>query len=67
MYQGDWSFIPYYAKEFILSKDKRDSRVKICEECDQLNTAYFCTNCNCFMPAKTYLKSAKCPMNKWPT
>ena len=65
MYEGDWSFVPYYAKEYILSKEERDIRVKICDACESLNDFYFCKECNCFMPAKTYLKKYKCPKNKW--
>jgi len=39
-------------------------RIKICRECDNYKL-YFCTQCGCFMPAKTRLKMAECPIKKW--
>jgi hypothetical protein len=44
----------------------QEIRMSICRQCDQLfkplNT---CKRCGCYMPAKTYLASVKCPLNKW--
>ena len=41
-------------------------RYQICKACDKLNyTLRTCSICNCFMPLKTLLPHAKCPINKW--
>lgn len=41
-------------------------RIKICQQCDKyLSTAKICRVCKCFMPAKTRIKQAKCPIGKW--
>ena len=41
-------------------------RIKICEQCDKyLKAAKICRVCKCFMPAKTRIKQAKCPIGKW--
>lgn len=47
-----------------VSKDVAMKRLKICESCPKLKIR-FCQECNCFMPAKTRLKKAECPLNEW--
>lgn len=43
-----------------------DKRIAICLECPHLShTLMQCEKCGCFMKAKTKLKSASCPINKW--
>lgn len=39
-------------------------RIKICRECEHYKM-FVCTQCGCFMPAKTRLKMASCPIKKW--
>jgi len=39
-------------------------RIKICRECDQYKH-FVCMQCGCFMPLKTKLRSAECPIAKW--
>jgi hypothetical protein len=39
-------------------------RWEICKECPEL-MMYICKQCGCFMPAKTRLRSANCPLQKW--
>ena len=39
-------------------------RIKICRECEHYKM-FVCTQCGCFMPAKTRLKFAECPLKKW--
>ena len=39
-------------------------RIKICRECEHYKM-FMCTQCGCFMPAKTRLKWAECPKQKW--
>lgn len=40
-------------------------RIKLCQECPDLNKLRMCKHCGCFMPAKVRLKSASCPIGKW--
>ena len=41
-------------------------RMSVCLECPHLShTLLQCEKCGCFMKAKTKLKTAKCPINKW--
>lgn len=58
-----WDFInpeTHYAKD-----DVQKQRYSICEECPHLTLAKTCTQCGCFMPAKTKLSHASCPIEKW--
>jgi hypothetical protein len=42
------------------------SRYEICKMCPELiNLTKTCKKCGCFMAAKTKLKDATCPINKW--
>ena len=41
-------------------------RIKVCEKCDKyLSRAKICGACKCFVPAKSRLRYAKCPEDKW--
>lgn len=43
-----------------------ETRYNICIDCDRfLNLTKQCKECGCFMPAKTKLKYATCPIGKW--
>jgi hypothetical protein len=46
-----------------------DKRIAICLECDLLwkNIQFLeqCSNCFCFVRAKTKIKSQSCPIGKW--
>ncbi len=43
-----------------------NDRYKICKSCDKFNnTLKTCTVCHCFMPVKTKLNWAECPLKKW--
>jgi len=54
------------AEELKVPEDVRESRFLICSDCDRLlKTTHTCKECGCFMKAKTWLKSAKCPLGKW--
>lgn len=48
----------------LVSSNIRESRVSICKNCDQL-ARLFCKQCKCFMPVKTWVANANCPLNKW--
>jgi hypothetical protein len=39
--------------------------LEICKKCEYITPNKFCRVCKCWMPAKTYFKSLKCPMGKW--
>lgn len=42
------------------------TRYAICQTCEKFNSkTKVCMCCNCFMTAKTKLKSAFCPLGKW--
>lgn len=43
----------------------RDSRMSICEGCPELKEDMSCVQCGCFMPLKTGLADAFCPLGKW--
>ena len=41
-------------------------RMDICRQCDWFRkSVQQCRKCHCFMPAKTMIKSSKCPLRKW--
>lgn len=43
-----------------------EKRMKICDQCPHLiKLTKQCTLCGCFMPAKTTLSNAECPIHKW--
>ena len=46
-------------------EDTKKERYALCEECPHLLATKQCTKCGCFMPAKTGLLHATCPINKW--
>lgn len=50
---------------FFLKKEVSNQRYEICNSCDKLNSAKFCTECGCFMPLKTRLPGVDCPLGKW--
>lgn len=43
-----------------------DKRMSICGSCPEIiKLTSQCKKCGCFMPAKTKLEAAKCPIGKW--
>lgn len=41
-------------------------RMTICQGCPKFKpTMKICGSCGCYLPAKTKLKGATCPLNKW--
>jgi len=56
------------AKKVITTTDDiplHENRMNICRSCPRLNSLNFCMECSCFMPFKTRMDSAKCPLEKW--
>ena len=42
-------------------------RYDICKQCDSFKpTLKVCGECNCWLPGKTKLEFASCPLYKWP-
>ena len=39
-------------------------RIAICRECEHYRM-FVCTQCGCFMPAKTRIRFTECPLKKW--
>jgi len=47
-------------------KDIQQQRMQICQDCEHFRQILrTCARCGCFMPAKTTLRGAKCPEDKW--
>lgn len=46
------------------SKEVAAERLSICNGCEFLKLK-ICKQCGCFMPAKTKLAKAECPIGKW--
>ena len=41
------------------------SRMTICEGCPHYMVTHQCSKCGCYMPAKSKLKYAVCPIGNW--
>ena len=41
------------------------ARYAVCEACPFLTAAKKCSRCGCYMPVKTKLTKATCPVKKW--
>lgn len=68
------SFIDHLKKNFLIflktkkllsSKKVTDFRYSICESCPYFTKLKTCQVCGCFLPSKTKLIYAKCPLGKW--
>ena len=65
MYDKFWDDLAHkISHDILVNTNQRTERIKICEQCDDLK-AYFCTHCHCFMPVKTWVARAHCPVEKW--
>lgn len=50
-----------------VDESTRNDRLEICLSCEHLmHTTQQCKKCGCFVQAKTWLPSQRCPINKWP-
>jgi hypothetical protein len=47
------------------SIDEINARYAVCEQCPKLLASKQCKECGCFMPLKTKLLHASCPLSKW--
>ena len=48
-----------------VEEDVQKARYAECEGCEHFLASKQCTECGCFMPIKTKLLHAKCPIGKW--
>jgi hypothetical protein len=47
-------------------ENSKSTRYPIFKNCEKFNNQLkLCMMCKCFMPLKTLLPHAKCPLNKW--
>ena len=54
------------AKEHVkYIKEQYIHRVRICDTCEYLDKWLRCSDCGCFVTAKTAIPTAKCPKGKW--
>jgi hypothetical protein len=49
----------------INNKDIIDKRMQSCLGCEFFLQTKQCSKCGCFMPLKTLLSNAECPIGKW--
>lgn len=59
------SFFKSFAEYFKADNDIILDRVNSCKNCEFITPKFRCTQCGCFMKAKTLLAGAKCPIGKW--
>jgi len=45
--------------------NKIEERKSICGTCEHLTKMRTCDICGCFMPVKTFIPNASCPISKW--
>jgi hypothetical protein len=49
-----------------IDEEIRNARLDLCLSCEHLfQPTENCKKCGCFVQAKTWLKSASCPIKKW--
>lgn len=60
-----WEFNSNINFNLKVSSEIRQERIHICNNCENLSKIKTCSQCGCFMPLKTWLKSSKCPIDKW--
>lgn len=54
--------------EGLMTEEERElaqSRIETCIECEHFTPVKSCTQCGCYMPAKTKVVNANCPLKKW--
>jgi Family of unknown function (DUF6171) len=48
------------------SSQMHKDRMEICLACDKLTDDFRCSQCGCYIRAKSQLLSQDCPLRKWP-
>ncbi len=59
-----WSAIKDIWNWNFAKPEKAKERIDICKECP-VRSKNICTACGCFLPWKTKLENAKCPLEMW--
>ena len=49
----------------MVSEEEQQARYSICQECPHLLVTKQCSKCGCYMPSKTGLLHAVCPVGNW--
>ena len=49
----------------LASDEVHESRLSVCEKCPHYLITKQCIKCGCFMPSKTKLLLATCPIDAW--
>ena len=62
--EAQWTSI-HFDKERDLPVVAFEERMEMCKSCDKLTPINICSECLCFMPIKTRLRSSECPLKKW--
>jgi hypothetical protein len=65
MIEDLWKQVQPYVPNISVPQEQRETRIDICQSCDKLTEKKFCSECNCFMPLKTWINVATCPLEKW--
>lgn len=56
----------YYLTSNKASNNRSRPRMAICDTCVlKVKWANSCSDCGCFLPAKTRVEDAQCPKSKW--
>ena len=61
----NWEYLHNYLPSVVAKPEDRTKRIELCKTCDEITDTKFCKQCNCFMPAKTWVASKSCPLEKW--
>lgn len=48
-----------------VSDAEHSQRMSVCEKCPKLMVTKQCSECGCYMPIKSQLMHASCPLEKW--
>lgn len=56
----------FNSKKPKMSEELAQKRMEVCSSCEHLiQLTKQCKKCGCFMPMKTKLQDATCPVGKW--
>jgi len=51
-------------EKLFVSKEQRSERLDVCNQCEELENGR-CSECGCFVVAKSWLTTEDCPTGKW--
>ena len=47
------------------STEEREKRMMVCLSCEKNKPVNCCSECGCWVSAKTWVKNTTCPLGKW--